>query len=440
LGISPAKWQLQIANASHFISRSSYSRLPFHYNLPMKFAVLILSTLLGTSALAQTATVPITLDHNRVIIDVYLPLPDGTSKRVRAWVDSGDPELWLSEDAAKLMGLSVSPDPQDTTGHKSGIAKPPASIRVGKLDVPLTGVKEARVLLGSESVGPGLSAEISLPSTVLRNYDVLVNYPDREFTLAAPGTLHFQGQQSKLLVNADNGLAQVPAKIEGKNYNLGLDVGSSISMLLSDVLDPLLQSHPQWARMTGATGIANMWGNEEEMKWQLARLPRVQYGPIFLTDVAVVEFSKQVSEGFEKRAGMKTAGLLGANALLPYRVGLDYKRGAAYFDIGMTFKAPDMDVIGLILRPELDGRYTIIGVADYNGKPSVEGVQSGDQLISVNGIRATGGTMGQVWSSLEGSPGQERTLTIERAGKQIEVKATVQHFLAAPDDSKKSRK
>jgi hypothetical protein len=308
------------------------------------------------------------------------------------------------------------------------------------MDVPLIGIKEARVLLGSDSVARGMSAEINLPSTVLRNYDVLVNYPDREFTLAAPGTLHFQGQQSKMLVNADNGLVQVPAKIEGKSYNLGLDVGSSISFIFTDVLDPLLQSHSQWPRMTGGIGIANMWGSDEEPKWQLTRLPRVQYGPVFLTDVAVVEMSKQVSDWFEKRAGTKTAGLLGANALLPYRVGLDYKHQAAYFEIGMTFKAPDFDVVGLILRPEIDGRYIIVGVADYQGKPSVEGAQPGDQLISVNGIRATGGTMGQVWSSLEGNPGQERTLIIDRAGKQIEVKATVQHFLAVQEDSKKLKK
>ena len=406
----------------------------------MKSAVLIVAVLFSATVIAQTATVPITLDHNRVIIDVYLPLPDGNSKRVRAWVDTGDPELWLSEDAAKLMGLTISADPEDTSTHKYGIAKPPASIRVGKLDVPLNGIKEARVLLGSDSVGAGLSAEINLPSTVLRNYDVLVNYPDREFTLASPGSLHFQGQQAKVLVNSENGLVQVPAKVEGKNYNLGLDVGSSISFIFADILDPLLQSHPKWPHMTGATGIANMWGSAEEPKWQLARLPRVQFGPIFLTDVAVAEFSKQTSDWFEKRAATKTAGLLGANALLPYRVGIDYKRGAAYFDIGMTFKAPDMDVIGLILRPELDGRYTIIGVADYEGKPSVSGIEAGDQLISVNGIRATGGTMGQVWSSLEGNPGQERTLIIERGGKQMEVKAMVQHFLAAQEEDKKSKK
>ena len=79
--------------------------------------------------------------------------------------------------------------------------------------------------------------------------------------------------------------------------------------------------------------------------------------------------------------------------------------------------------------------------ADYEGKPAVPDVQKGDVLISVDSARATGGTMGQVWSSLEGNSAQVRTLVLERAGKQFEVKATVRHFLAAPQsDSSKPRK
>jgi C-terminal processing protease CtpA/Prc len=43
-------------------------------------------------------------------------------------------------------------------------------------------------------------------------------------------------------------------------------------------------------------------------------------------------------------------------------------------------------------------------------------------------------TLGQVWSLLEGTPGQERRLTIERGGKQFTVTATVQHFLGAEEN------
>jgi C-terminal processing protease CtpA/Prc len=147
---------------------------------------------------------------------------------------------------------------------------------------------------------------------------------------------------------------------------------------------------------------------------------------------------------FEKRARVPTAGLLGSNALLNYRVGLDYAHSTVYFEFGRMFNFPDFDVIGLVLRPEDDGRFTILGAADYEGKASVpqgpDGVQSGDHLVAVNEIPVRAYTMGQVWAMLGGTPGQERRLTMERGGRQFIVTATVQHFLGEVPDEKESKK
>jgi hypothetical protein len=163
------------------------------------------------------------------------------------------------------------------------------------------------------------------------------------------------------------------------------------------------------------------------------RVDRVQYGPLFLTDVAVADLAKDSSKHrlalFEQRPSFTTAGLLSSEALLSYRVGLDYAHSTVYFDIGRTVKFPDFDVVGLILRPEGDNAFTIAGIADFDGKPSVAGVQAGDPLVAVDDTPVADFTLGQVWSLLEGSPGQERKLTIERAGKQFTVVAKVQHFL-----------
>jgi hypothetical protein len=403
------------------------------------FLALIGSALAQTAPVAKSATVPITLDHNRIIIDVHLPLPDGSTRRVRGWVDNGNPDLSIAEHAAQLMGLKITGEAEEAQGGNIRTAPPPKSIMIGDMSVVLRGVKEARIT-SAEAIAPGLSAEIDLPSSLLRNYDVLIDYPDREFTIAESGTLHFNGVKTKVLTNAQNGLMQVPSKIEGKSYSLALDLGAPIGFLDGELVSKLLQAHPRWPHMTGGIGIANLWGVEDEPRWQLMRIPELQYGPLSLTDIVVASLSKDVLDFFEKRAGVKTAGIIGANALLNYRVGLDYAHETVYFDIGRLYKAPDMDVIGLILRPEADGRYTVLGVADYDGKPSVPEVQRGDTLISVDGIRATGGTMGQVWSSLEGSPGKERTLMLERAGRQFTVKATVRRFLETEPEKSKSRK
>ncbi|HLW86820.1 MAG TPA: PDZ domain-containing protein [Candidatus Sulfotelmatobacter sp.] len=429
----------------------------------MRFRILI-ALVLVTAAIAQDApkaapqpaaksvTVPITLDHNRVVIDVYLALPDGSTKRIRGWVDNGNPDLEMSRHAATLLGLNVTCD------DKACSAPPPAEITLGAtktgdattsgMKISLANIKEAKIPLKPVSAAavafPGMSAEINIPSSILRHYDVLVDFPDREFTIAQPGTLKFKGVTSKALINAENGLIQIPSQIENKKYNLALDVGASISFLSEELFDKLQTAHPDLPHMTSAVGPANMWGLDEEPKWKLLRVDRLQFGPLYLTSLAMADFLREGMAWFEKRAGVATIGLLGANALLNYRVGLDYAHATVYFDIGSTFKAPDFDVIGFTLRPEDDGRFTILGIADIEGKPSVpgppDGVRPGDHLVAVDGVPVPDSTMGQVWSLLEGTPGQERKLTLERDGKKFDVTAKVRHFLGEPPEEKDSKK
>jgi hypothetical protein len=404
----------------------------------MKLAVLFSLVLSAGLAPAQSAsskpvTVPLLLDHNRVVIDVGLPLANGSSQRVRAWVDNGNPDLYLSRRAATLMGLAV------VCGEKECTAPPPAEVTIAGMKIPLTGIKEAKIPLKLVSaaavMASGMNAEISIPSTILRNYDVLINFPDHEFTIGPPGSVKFRGIKAKVIVNAESGIIQVPTLIENKKYNLALDVGSSTSFLSGELFNKLAAAHSDWPHMTGAVGPANMWGSQDEPKWKLMRVDRVQYGPLFLTSVVAVDLPEGHPPFFEKGAGFSTAGLLGSEALMNYRIGLDYAHSVVYCDIGRTFNFPDFDVIGLILRPEDDGRFTILAIADYDGKASVAEVQAGDQLVAVDRIPVLGSTLGQVLLMLGGEPGKERSLTVERAGKQFIVAAKVQHFLGETDGS-----
>jgi hypothetical protein len=386
-----------------------------------------------------SVTVAAAIDHNRVVINADIPLPDGSTQRVRAWVDNGDPDLNLSRRLATLMGLAVSCNENECS------SPPPRAMIIAGLTIPLDGVKEAKIPLkpvnAASVLAPGMNVEINLPSSILRHYDVLIDFPGHKFSIGAPGTIHFRGPSGKVQVNAENGLIQVPSQIENKKYNLALDVGSCISFLSEDLFDRFAAAHPDWPHMTGAVGSANMWGLDEEPKWKVMRLDRVQYGPLFLANVALVDFPKDRMEFFQKRAGVATAGLIGSNALLNYRVGLDYAHSTVYFEFGRMFNFPDFDVIGLTLRPEDDGRFTILGVAEFEGKASVPGdIQTGDHLVAVDGIPVGGSSLGQVWAMLGGTPGQERRLTIERGGRQIRVAAKVQHFLAELPDEKDRKK
>jgi hypothetical protein len=415
----------------------------------MRLVIFLRIAVLAGAALAQSASkeaslepksdsVPMTLDHNRVVIDVDVTASNGATQRVHAWVDNGNADLEMSRRFAALIGLAV------TCSDKTCFAPPPAAITIGTMKIPLTGVQEVKIPLkqdrGASVMAPGLNAEINIPSTVLRNYDVLVNFPEHKFSIGQPGSLKFNGVKSKMVVNPSNGIIEIPSEIDNKKYNLGLDLGSSISFLSGELFDKLSTAHPGWPHMTSAIGPANMWGADVETKWKLLRVERVQYGPLFLSGIPVVSLPPETMAFFEKRAGVSTVGALGSEALLNYRVGLDYTHSTAYFDIGRTFNFPDFDVVGLILRPEDDGCFMIIGVAGFDGKASVPEVQAGDHLVAVDGTSVQGSTMGQVWSMLGGAPGQERMLVVEHGGKQFSVSAKVQHFLGETEDDSDSKK
>jgi predicted aspartyl protease len=404
-------------------------------------ATLILNLCVQAQSADKAVTVPITLDHNRTIIDVYLTLPDGKTKRVRAWVDNGNAELWMTEDLAKQLGLSFNGDAKPALGGKQRAVQAPNSLQIGGMSISLAGIHEGQAILDRESVAPGCSAEITIPSSVLRSYDVLFDFPNRQFTIGAPGSVSFKGVSSKLLLDSKNGLIQVPSKIEGQEFNLALDVGASITLLSGEQIAQWHKAEPSWPYMIGGVAAGNMWGSGEEARWPMLRIPSIQFGAATLSNVATASFPDEELKWFQNRAGVATMGLIGANALVDDRVGIDYAHSTVYLERTNRSSAPDMNVVGLMLRPEADRRYTIIGVADYDGKPSVPEVKVGDVLVGVDGAPATGATMGQVWSLLGGTPGQVRTLTLEREGKRFTVDAPVRRFLAAaPTPVKSPRK
>jgi hypothetical protein len=401
-------------------------------------AFAFLATSLSAQSSPKPVTVPITLDHNRTIIDVYLPLPDGTTRRVRGWVDSGNPELDIAEPLAQKLGLQLKGEGKFNPGDQRPV-DPPRSLQIGGMTISFEGVKEAKAIVGHDIIAPGSSAAINIPSTVLRNYDVLFDYPNRQFTIGPPGSISFQGAAAKAQISAQNGLVQIACKIDGQDYTISFDAGSSTSLLSAELIEKWGKAHPGWPHMIGAIGSANMWGAAEEAHWQLLRLPSLDYGGVTLTNVVAASFPSQYMKWYQDRAGALTIGLIGASAFADYRVSIDYAHSTLYLQRTLAKSAPDMDVVGLTLRPEPDENYTIIGIADYNGKPAVPDVKVGDVLVGVDGAPATGATMGQVWSLLGGIPGATRTLTLEHDGKRFSVDATVRRFLA-PDSNRKAGK
>jgi hypothetical protein len=395
----------------------------------MKSALIILlgfglvSFAVAKTSSPNSSTVPITLDHNRIIIDVYFPMPDGSRTRVRGWVDPGDTKISITEALAKKLGLAVS---EGKPGERT--SQVPRELLVGDMHIDLSASKEATAL-SEESIAPGSSASIKLPAPILRHYDVLIDYPNREFTIGAPSSIHFEGTHIPTAVGESTGLLQTECNIAGQKNTISLDPGASVSWISGEALGKWHKAHPAWPSMAGAVGPANLWGLQSEPSWRVLRIPAITCGSTELTNGIAVPFDKDTLDWYQKRAGVPTIGLIGADVLLNFRVGIDYAHSTVYFKQLSKYAPPGLDVVGLTLKPEADGRYTVISVSEHRGKPSVPDVKVGDNLVTVDNARVKGGTMGQAWSLLSGSPGDIRMLGLIRDGKPLTVKATVYRFL-----------
>lgn len=380
---------------------------------------------------ASSVTVPFVLDHNRMLVDVEIQRADGTWRPARLWVDTGAPGFFMSEALARDLGADLS-----ALAYNSQAALP-GGVRLGGMPLDFRGVAAG---VGREPfwLFSTMRGDGNLPSSVLRRYQVVFDYPARRLTIAEPGSLPHRGVRSPAAVNPETGIIQIDAVLDGDSLSFALDNGASYSFADSDVLERLVKRHSDLPRMTGALGCANMWGwwPPDEQIAPVVRASEIMWGPVRLAGVGLVGVQTVAPGGprlgawYSRKAARQVNGFLGSNAFKAYRVEIDYAGGAVYFEKGAgPDDTHDMDLVGLTLRPEADGSYSVIGVVSKDGAPAVEGVEPGDILLKVGDLEATGATMGTVVDALRGKPGEIRALLLERNGKRFTAEAKVTRFL-----------
>jgi hypothetical protein len=375
---------------------------------------------------ARSVILPFTLDHNRMVVDVDFVRGDGTRRTARAWVDTGNQTLVLGSELARDLGLEVVPAEPLSAQPSSTWAGRTPGLLVGGMTLDTTGVR-TKVQSGPRTM-PGVPAEANLPASVLRPLHVVFDYPKRELTLAQPGTITSRGVAIPCRVNDETGLFQVDANVDGVVLSLGVDNGSSYTWVSSAVTATLEDRHPDWARARGAVGAANFFGFPFEAEGTLMRLRDLHLGTLHARGIGVLGLPQELFDWYSGKSAGPVAGFLGANVLRGFRLEVDYPNRLTHWEAGPPPDPDDLDTVGLTLRPEVNGEFTVAGVAMKNGRAVVEGIQSGDKLVRVGGLAIAGATMGAVADAFRGTPGATRTIVVEREGKPISIGTRVTRF------------
>lgn len=394
------------------------------------FTVVIILTSLSYAPMRDGVTVPFALDHNRMIIQAEIQKPDGAWRSVRLWVDSGNPDFFISESLAHDLEIDL---PQVHTAEQNGLPEvtTPKQIRLGAMPLDFSAAK-TRVLLSPKWLFSTMHVDANLPSTVLKKYQAIFDYPAGKLILAKPGTLKPRGVRNNAYIHPQTGIVQMDAKIDDESLSFALDNGASYSFSSAALVERILERHPDCAVTLGAVGHANIWGWwPGEESWKIIRTPEIIWGAQHLSGIGLVGLPETfpLALWYSKKTARPVDGILGPNAMHDCRVEIDYQNNAVYFAKTGSSDWRDMDLVGLTLRPLASGDYAILGRAQKDDTDDLPAVQSGDILAKVDDLIVKDATMGTVIDALRGKPGDTHRLTIERNGEIFKVTGTVKRYL-----------
>jgi hypothetical protein len=370
----------------------------------------------------RSVTVPFVLDHNRVFVDLEFIAGGGNGRKVHAFMDSGGgADLVVAR--SLIDGIHL-----DEAKH--------IHIRLGGMPLVFDEDKISMAGLPGNSILSGEhNIEASFPSTILQNYDVVLDYAKHTLTLAPPRSLHHEGTLIPCRVNHETGMISVDMKIAGETYAVAIDNGAAYTWFSKPVVEAWIEQNPDWLRGIGAVGDANMNGGGDEATAVVARAPELLLGTLKLQRVGLAGFQNAVDSDHEdmfvwysKKAPEPVIGWIGGNVLKAFRVELDYAENATYWLLETPLDSHDLDQVPITINAEADGSFTVIGIAERNGQKLVDGIEPGDKLIQVGELKTSGATLGRVLEALHGKPGETRVLVLDRGGQPVRVTAAVVQF------------
>jgi hypothetical protein len=358
-------------------------------------------------------TVPFIFESNRVYAELAFIRPDGTLRRVLAFVDLGSPSTILSEALFKELQLD----------HKK-----PLTFEVGDMPVhvdPSTVTSDGWL---PYSIGDNRRVEALLPAGVLQNYQVVIDYAHRTLTLAQPGMLKPTGVPVPFRINEKTGLIAVDASIDGRAYPVTIDNGSAYTWLRKTTVQEWVDAHPGWQRGIGV-GASNMRMADDgiEATGVLVRIPEIKLGSLSVRQIGALAIGRSTSnwdfiDWYSEKSPGSVIGWLGGNVLRGFHITIDYPKHMTYWLLQMELDPHDLDQVGLTLQSK-SGEYFVTAIVTQSGKRTVEGVQTGDKLLQIGELHTGTATWGAIFAAMHGKPGEIRTLL-----KQFTVQAKVVGF------------
>lgn len=373
--------------------------------------------------------IPIQIHNNLVVVPVLLNgmLP------LRFIVDTGVRTAILTEKTyTDILNLSYS--------RKYAIAGPggenliEAYITNG-VDLQLPGVDghgHALLVLGEDYLELrnylGTDVHGVLGYEIFSRFVVKINYKDKIMTLMVPEKLHLSRKYETIPLTIEDTKPYILANItqangEKKKLKLLVDSGASHSMLLDPASDSTLDVPKNAVSCTVGRGLGG------EIRGKSGRLGELGLGRFTMKDVLVNYPDPNSYVDTLKLGQTFRNGTLGGEILSRFTVIYNFSKEEIYLKKNSDFKKGFYyNLSGLTLRAK-GTQLSTFEVTDVRKGSSSDkaGIQVGDQILTVNGIKAAEINLNQLNGYLNIKPGKKMTLDIKRNNAVLSKKMVLEN-------------
>jgi hypothetical protein len=374
----------------------------------------------GAEKSAQAHAVSFAIDAGRILFETNFQTPDGGARKALAFFNMGMAAPILSKPLYRELGID--------RGQSLRFSAADVEFEFGadKVKDGDGGVAEPSF----EQMFTPRHVEAMFPASALRDRVLILDYAHHAFAIERSGAKKPAGVAVPIALNPETGFAVIDVEIAGAVHAFVVDAGGGYSWMRGDILAEWLTAHPDWRRAEGSIGPANynMMDFAFEKQGIVARLPEIGIGEVRLADVGVLGTGPILGSfadglvgdlfwnNWQKSAPKPVVGWLGANVLKNFKLTIDYPNRMSYWKAQSAPDAHELDQPGVTLVRR-DGRYFIGGLVratkeNQASAEPIEGVQIGDELLSVDDLDARSASKGELLATLHGKPNDIKILTL----------------------------
>lgn len=373
--------------------------------------------------------IPIEIHNNLVVVPVLLngALP------LKFIVDTGVRTAILTEKTyTDILNLSYSR--KYSVAGPGGINVIEAYVTNG-VDLQLPGVDghgHALLVLGEDYLELrnylGTDVHGVLGYELFSRFIVKINYKEKIMTLMIPEKLRLSKKYKTVPLSIEDTKPYITADIkqtngEKKRLKLLVDSGASHSMLLDPASDSTLDVPSNAVSCTVGRGLGG------EIRGKSGRLKELSLGSYTLEDVLVNYPDPNSYVDTLKLGQTFRNGTLGGEILSRFTVIYNFSREELHLKKNGDFKKGFYyNLSGLTLRAKGNqlNSFEVTDVRKFSTADNA-GVQVGDQILSVNGVKASDVNLNQLNGLLNERPGKKININIKRNNAVLNVKMVLKN-------------